>query len=58
MFTIFDFEIGEVTTRVLGGKRPLLHVDVPSLLLLFRIGIIAASVTTVLIIEATIGGVV
>lgn len=59
VFTIFNFEIGKVTTWMLCGKRPFLHINIGVFLLLFIwIGIIAAGITAILVIEGAIRGVI
>lgn len=58
MLTVFYLQICKVTTAVLSSKRAFLHVNVCILLLLFGIGIVSTTVTTILIIKRPIRSIV
>ena len=61
VFTIFNFEIGKVTSWMLCGKRPFLHIIISISVFLFLfiwIGIIATGITAILVIEGAIRGVI
>jgi hypothetical protein len=62
VFTIFNFKISKVSTGMLSGKWPLLHIinlRIGILLLLFIwISIITTGITTILIVEGPIRGII